>query len=96
MVGKAQGKKGEGLKKYADEIGKSCDSLEQWTKAAMVYVELTDTCRELQDKPRHLYEISKAPQITWQGLADLLIECDWSVKDIKSAHTTTHSDTGKQ
>jgi hypothetical protein len=97
MVGKAQGKKtkGDGLAGYADEIGKSTSSLSEWVKGAEVYLAIR-TSGQLNEKTKHLYEISKAPQITWQVLADLLIECDWSVKDVKSAHTTTHSDTGKQ
>ena len=33
-VEKSQGKKGGGLKLHAGEIGKSNDSIEQWTKAA--------------------------------------------------------------
>jgi DNA modification methylase/ParB-like chromosome segregation protein Spo0J len=85
MVGKAQGVKGSGLKSYADEIGKSKDSLGEWVNAAKVYSSLIGTCRQVQDKPRHLYEISKADSEHWQLLTDLLIKCDWSVKDVQSA-----------
>lgn len=53
--------------------------------AASVYMKLSDTSREVQDKPRHLYEISKADSQHWQMLVDLLIKCDWSVKETQSA-----------
>lgn len=89
MVGKAQGKIGEGLKNYSDEIGKSAASLTEWVNAAKVYNSLISTCEQVQDKPRHLYEISKAPQHTWQILTDFLIKCDWSVlKCLKSNSDT--------
>ncbi len=44
-----------------------------------------DKSKNLHDKTSHLYEISKAPKDTWQILADLLIKCDWSVKDTQAA-----------
>lgn len=80
-------KKDGGLKKYAYEIGRGKDSVEQWSKAGFVYSSLTETYRlkELHEKTSHLYEISKAPQHTWQILADLLIKCEWSVKDTQAA-----------
>jgi site-specific DNA-methyltransferase (adenine-specific) len=80
-------KKGGGVRAYAAEIGKGEVSVTEWTKAASVYVFLPRSCetKELNEKTKHLYEISKAPQDTWQILADLLIKCDWSVKDTQAA-----------
>ena len=76
-------KKGGGVRAYAAEIGKGENSVSEWVKAADVYMFLSRTSetKELNEKTKHLYEISKAPQDTWQILADLLIKCDWSVKD---------------
>ena len=78
-------KKDGGLKKYASEIGRGKDSVEQWSKAGFVYLSLTETYRlkELHNKTSHLYEISKSPAEHWQMLVDLLIKCDWSVKDVQ-------------
>ena len=80
-------KKGGGVRAYAAEIGKGEDALKQWIGGADVYGTLCDISRtnELHNKTSHLYEISKAPQHTWQLLADLLIKCDWSVKDTQAA-----------
>jgi hypothetical protein len=80
-------KKGGGVRAYAAEIGKGEVSVTEWTKAASVYVFLSRSSetKELNEKTTHLYEISKAPQDTWQILADLLIKCDWSVKDTQAA-----------
>ena len=71
----------------ASEIGKSESSIMQWAAGDEVYCSLSDTCRtkDLYEKPSHLYEISKAPQEHWQLLTDLLIKCDWSVKDVQAA-----------
>ena len=76
-------KKGGGVRAYAAEIGKGEDALKQWIGGADVYGTLCETSRtnELHNKTSHLYEISKAPQHTWQILADLLIKCDWSVSE---------------
>lgn len=88
MVGKAQGKKtkGDGLAGYASEIGKSQQNLAQWVGGAKVYQSLdNNTSCELNEKPSHLYEISKADSEHWQFLTDLLIKCDWSVKEVQAA-----------
>jgi hypothetical protein len=88
MVGKAQGKKtkGDGLAGYAEEIGKSRPLLTQWVDAAKVHQDLDSKMSYyLNEKTSHLYEISKADSCTWQVLADLLIECDWTVKDTQAA-----------
>jgi hypothetical protein len=73
MVGKAQGKKtkGDGLAGYASEIGKSKQNLDQWVNAARVYLEV-NTSLPLNEKPSHLYEISKTDSTHWQLLTDLL------------------------
>ena len=80
-------KKGGGVRAYAAEIGKGENSLKEWIAAASVYEVLcrTSGTNAIHDKTTHLYEISKAPQHSWQILADLLIKCDWSVKDTQAA-----------
>ena len=89
--GNAQGVSGKGLKAYAAAIGRSESSVKEWRLAGRVYKELrrtsgeVDKSKNLHDKTSHLYEISKAPQHTWQILADLLIKCEWSVKDTQAA-----------
>jgi len=60
-------------------------SIRESVSAASVYVSLAATSPEVMSKTSHLYEISKAPKDTWQILADLLIKCDWSVKDTQAA-----------
>ena len=80
-------KKGGGIRAYAEEMGKNETSLKQWIGAAQVYSSLCKTSytKDIQNKPSHLYEISKAPQEHWQMLVDLLIKCDWGVKDVQGA-----------
>lgn len=65
-------KKGGGVRAYAAEIGKGEVSVTEWIKAASVYSILSRTSEtnELNEKTKHLYEISKAPKDTWQILAD--------------------------
>ena len=82
---KAQGKKGGGMQAYADAIGKPVKFIEMNSKADEVRSSLPKSTSEVNEKTTHLYEISKAPQHTWQILADLLIKCDWSVKDTQAA-----------
>ena len=67
-------KKGGGVRAYAEAIGKGEDSLKQWIGAAKVYGFLCDTSRtsEINEKPKHLYEISKSDSQHWQMLVDLL------------------------
>jgi hypothetical protein len=73
-------KKGGGIRAYADEIGRGESSIMQWTAAASVYGVLSEmsTTNALNEKTSHLYEISKAPQATWQVLADLLVRWRWN------------------
>ena len=80
-------KKGGGIRAYAEAVGKSETSLKQWIGAADVYSSLCKTfyTNELNEKPSHLYEISKVSSEHWQILTDLLIKCDWSVKDVQAA-----------
>ena len=85
MGEKAQGKKGGGMQAYADAIGKPVKFIEMNSKADEVRSSLPKSTSEVNEKTTHLYEISKAPQHTWQILADLLIKCDWSVKDTQAA-----------
>jgi hypothetical protein len=79
-------KKGGGVRAYAEAIGKGETSLKEWIGAAQVFSSLCSTCdtKELQNKPRHLYEISKTDSTHWQMLVDLLIKCEWSVKETQS------------
>jgi hypothetical protein len=72
-------------KAYADAIGKPVRFIEMNSKADEVRSSLPTSTSEVNEKTTHLYEISKAPQHTWQILADLLIKCDWSVKDTQAA-----------
>ena len=80
------GSSGMGLSEYARLTGVSKQSASEESLAGEVYSTVR-MCGQLNDKPiaKHLYEISKAPQKTWQILADLLIQCDWSVKDTQAA-----------
>jgi ParB/RepB/Spo0J family partition protein len=82
-VGKAQGKKGEGLEFYASEIGRSRPNICQWVDAARVYESLSNTSYEVQEKISHLYEISKADPGAWPFLVDRLIKEQWTVNDCK-------------
>jgi hypothetical protein len=83
-VERADGKAGGGLQAYASEISKSKTMLTEWTKAAGVYKSVRSS-ESIVDKVKHLYEISKADSTHWQMLVDLLIKCDWSVKDVQAA-----------
>ena len=58
------GLKGGGVRAYAAEIGKGENSVSEWVKAAEVYLAIR-TSGQLNEKTKHLYEISKAPQMTW-------------------------------
>ena len=82
MVGKAQGKKtkGDGLAGYASEIGKSSTSLKEWVGGANVYQSVRRMSDELNTKPSHLYEISKADSQHWQMLVDLLTRLLFELK----------------
>src|SRR5690606_42084079 len=77
------GKAGGGLAAYADRIGWSDDSVRQWRSAAEVVSALPDTCREVRDKARHLYEISKAPREAWPALVAALVDHEWTVADTR-------------
>lgn len=57
-----------GLSEYAEKIGRGNDTVRQWRLAADVFAETSDICREYSDKPRHLYEVSKAPRQVWPAL----------------------------
>ena len=80
------GSSGMGLSEYAKLIGTSKQTASEESLAGEVFstVRMTGQLNEMPSSS-HLYEISKAPQHTWQILADLLIQCDWSAKDTQAA-----------
>ncbi len=80
-------KKGGGIRAYAAEIGKCEVRLKEWIGAAKVYSVLCTISytNAIQEKPSHLYEISKAPQQSWQSLVNSLIDAEWSVKETQAA-----------
>lgn len=81
-----QGKAGAGLQSYADRIGRDRTVVSAWRAAAEVYEELRGTCHEVpSDKPRHLYEISKAAREHWHTLVEKLIANGWTVQQTADA-----------
>jgi ParB-like chromosome segregation protein Spo0J len=80
-----QGKRGGGLAAYAERTARGEDALRQYRSAAAVWKELPDTCREVADKHRHLYEVSKAPRENWTQLVEKLVANSWTVQQTADA-----------
>lgn len=71
-----------GLSEYAERIGRDKSVLTSLRSGAEVYLETVGTCQQLPaDKPRHLYEISKAPRATWPALVAALVKRGWTVAE---------------
>lgn len=65
-----KGKTG-GLREYARQVGKSPSFISMLKDAATVF-ETVHPGEQFQDKAKHLYEVSRAPEITWPLLCDAL------------------------
>ena len=72
-----------GVREYAEQLGVSPSAVTQESNAGKVLTRVNSDFEQVKEKYRHLYEISKADSKHWQMLVDLLIKCDWSVKDVQ-------------
>lgn len=79
-----RGKTG-GVSQYAARINLGTESVRQWRAAAQVAETSKTSWRFFEDKPSHLYEISKADRTLWPLLVEYLIKRAWTVADTKSA-----------
>jgi site-specific DNA-methyltransferase (adenine-specific) len=82
----ARGKKGEGLKQYAERIGKKAPDLTNYRQAGEVARNLLDQPNTFElsrflGKAQHLAAIHKLPQECWQAGAEWIIAKSASVKD---------------
>lgn len=82
----AQGKAGGGLTAYAERIGVGQSYVSQLRSAAGVLGSLHYSSNEvdLNDKAKHLYEISRADRAIWPLLAEYLIKKSWTVAETKA------------
>lgn len=78
-----QGKSGGGLSAYAERIGKSQPYVSQLRDAAEVFASLHCPSNEVKDKPKHLYEISKADPTHWGTMVEDLITNQWTVIQVR-------------
>jgi hypothetical protein len=84
-VPKEQGKKGGGLKSYAERIGKSKSYVTELVNAAEV-VELVrpaEQVSKLIDKAKHLTAIHGLPRECWRAACEWLAEHEASVADVE-------------
>lgn len=79
-VGAGRGNKG-GLREYARRLNKNADTLRQRRDAYRVYEKCRHVSAFSQDQFRHLYEVGKAAEDTWEPLAKAFVAGKWSVKD---------------
>lgn len=84
-VPREQGRKGAGLAAYAERLGRTGEYIGQLRSAASVLKGLPNSSLEVADKPKHLYEISKAPRSAWAVLVGRLVGKGWTVAETKAA-----------
>lgn len=92
-----RGKKG-GLSQYAQAVGRSEAFIRQLRQAATVIKNLAVDYEVLSDKTQHLCAVHSLPEACWAEAVKLLVENDWSVKDVsdrvdvaKDASTTVRA-----
>lgn len=94
-----QGKAGGGLAAYAARMGKTGEYVGQLRRAAEVFAELPNSgleVRPLADKPKVLYEISKAPRDNWAELCSAAASNSWTVERTRQAVNAIHDEARAQ
>lgn len=79
-----KGKHGNGVKSYAEAIGRNITTVTKEVQAARVAkVRPQGRISDLIDYAKHLSEVHAAPSCTWALLVEAMVERGWSVKETR-------------